>query len=61
MKLLIATSNPHKIEEILAVARKQETELELLSLKDAGVDVPEPEEDQPDFAGNALLKAVYYA
>ncbi len=61
MRLLIATSNPHKIEEILAVARGQETELELLGLKDAGVDVPEPVEDKPDFAGNALLKATYYA
>jgi XTP/dITP diphosphohydrolase len=61
MKLLIATSNPHKIEEILAVARDAGADLELVSLKDAGVDVPEPEEDQDTFAGNALLKARYYA
>lgn len=61
MKLLIATSNPHKIEEILAVAQAMQADLELLSLKDAGVDVPEPEEDQDTFAGNALLKAKYYA
>ena len=61
MKLLIATSNPHKIEEIMAVVREIGADIELLSLKDAGVDVPEPVEDQPDFAGNALLKAMYYA
>ncbi len=61
MKLLIATSNPHKVEEIMAVVREALVDLELLSLRDAGVEVPEPVEDQPDFAGNALLKAAYYA
>lgn len=61
MKLLIATSNPHKIEEILAVAEEMDTELELIGLEDAGVGVPEPVEDQPDFEGNALVKARYYA
>lgn len=61
LKLLIATSNPHKIEEILAVAEEQQAELELVGLKDAGVDVPEPVEDQDTFEGNALLKARYYA
>lgn len=61
MQLLIATSNPHKVDEILAVARELNTALELVTLRDAGIDVPEPVEDQPDFAGNALLKATYYA
>lgn len=61
MKLLIATSNPHKIEEIMAVVREVGADIDLLSLKAAGVDVPEPAEDQPDFEGNALLKANYYA
>jgi len=61
MKLLIATSNPHKIDEIMAVVREAEASLELTSLKDAGVDVPEPVEDQDTFEGNALLKARYYA
>ena len=61
MQLLIATSNPHKIEEIVSVAREMDTPLELLSLKDAGVDVPEPVEDKDTFEGNALLKAKYYA
>lgn len=61
MKLLIATSNPHKIEEIMAVVNETGAGLELASLKDAGVDVPEPIEDQDTFEGNALLKAEYYA
>lgn len=61
MQLLIATSNPHKIDEIMAVVREAGADLELTSLKDAGVDVPEPVEDQDTFEGNALLKARYYA
>ncbi len=61
MQLLIATSNPHKIDEIMAVAHEAGADLELASLKDAGIDVPEPIEDKDTFAGNALLKAEYYA
>ena len=61
MNLLIATSNPHKIDEIMAVVREAGASLELTSLKDADVDVPEPVEDQDTFEGNALLKARYYA
>ena len=61
MQLLIATSNPHKIDEIMAVVREAGASLQLTSLKDAGVDVPEPVEDQDTFEGNALLKARYYA
>jgi XTP/dITP diphosphohydrolase len=61
MQFLIATSNPHKIDEIMAVVQAAGAELELTSLKDAGVDVPEPVEDQDTFEGNALLKARYYA
>jgi len=61
MQLLIATSNPHKIEEIMAVVNEAGATLALTSLKDAGIDVPEPIEDQDTFAGNALLKANYYA
>lgn len=61
MQLLIATSNPHKIDEIMAVVQETGANLALTSLKDAGVDVPEPVEDQDTFEGNALLKARYYA
>ena len=61
MHLLIATSNPHKIDEIMAVVHDAQATLELTSLKEAGIDVPEPVEDQDTFEGNALLKARYYA
>jgi XTP/dITP diphosphohydrolase len=61
MQLLIATSNPHKIDEIMAVVKEAGADLKLTCLKDAGVDVPEPVEDQDTFEGNALLKARYYA
>lgn len=61
MKLLIATSNPHKIDEVRAVAQTMRADLDLLSLKDAGIEVPEPVEDRATFEGNALLKAEYYA
>ena len=61
MHLLIATSNPHKIDEIMAVVNEASADLALTSLKDAGVEVPEPVEDQDTFEGNALLKARYYA
>lgn len=59
MKILIATSNPHKLDEIRAVAG--DIGIAFVSLKEEGVDVPEPVEDQPTFEGNALLKATYYA
>ena len=45
----------------MAVVREAGADIQLLSLRDAGVDVPEPVEDQPTFEGNALLKARYYA
>jgi XTP/dITP diphosphohydrolase len=61
MHLLIATSNPYKIDEIMAVVRQAGVDFKLISLKDAGIDVPEPVEDQDTFEGNALLKARYYA
>lgn len=65
MNILVASSNPHKIEEIQAVfarlAKSSSPTIKLLSLRDIGLDITEPEEDQPTFAGNAKLKAAYYA
>ncbi|MEM7680542.1 MAG: non-canonical purine NTP pyrophosphatase [Planctomycetota bacterium] len=59
MKLLIATGNPHKLDEIRAVLGST---FELLSLKDVGLgDLAEPVEDADTFAGNAEIKARYYA
>ncbi len=59
MKLLIATGNPHKVEEIQAVMRA--AGLELACLADLPQQYDEPVEDQPTFAGNAALKARHYA
>jgi XTP/dITP diphosphohydrolase len=57
-RLLVATTNPHKLREIRGL------------LKDAAVDlvgldslppIAEPEETSPTFEGNARLKALFYA
>lgn len=72
MRILLASSNPHKLEEISAVfvqcateAGPQQSEgaspIELVSLSDLHLDVPEPVEDADTFEGNAILKARYYA
>lgn len=60
LTILLATSNPHKLDEIRAVI-PPDAGLSVVSLTDIGLDAPEPVEDQPTFAGNALLKARHYA
>ncbi len=68
MKILFATSNPHKQDELLAIWSTQcahlgQRSVELVTL--AGVDpdhqILEPVEDQPTFESNATLKACHYA
>ncbi|QQE10257.1 RdgB/HAM1 family non-canonical purine NTP pyrophosphatase [Planctomycetota bacterium] len=59
MKILLATSNPHKLEEIQDIMA--DAEVELVTLADIGLDVPEPVEDKDTFEGNSALKAKYYA
>ena len=64
MKILLATSNPHKVGElrpIFASASLATRPVELVDLQQAGIDIVEPVEDQATFEGNAQLKAVYYA
>lgn len=83
MRVLVASSNPHKLEEIAAVFADERAAaadaldklscvtsasghealpgLELVTLNDLGLSIDEPQEDQPTFEGNALLKARYYA
>ncbi len=68
MKILLASSNPHKLEEIRATfeaCRAAQGEdapwIEMVSLDDAGVTVPEPNEDGSTFEANAIVKAYYYA
>lgn len=58
-EVLVATGNPHKIEEIRAILG--ELGLRVLGLDDLGASFPEPEEDESTFAGNARLKALAYA
>jgi XTP/dITP diphosphohydrolase len=54
MRLLIATQNPKKRRELALVLAP--LGLELVAPADVG-DLPEVEEDQPTFAGNAAKKA----
>ena len=56
-KLVIATSNPHKVEEIEAVLGQ--IGIACVPMGDAGI--PEPEEDGATFEENARIKAVAYA
>lgn len=63
--LVVATSNPHKVEEIRAVFASEMGEgvegVRLLGLKDLGVATREPEETGSTFEANATIKAISYA
>ena len=54
-KLVFATNNPHKLEEIRAILGSK---LEILSLADIGCDADIPETAET-LEGNALIKALY--
>lgn len=56
-KIVIATSNPHKVEEISAVLGR--LGIECVPLPPAGI--PEPVEDGATFEANARIKARAYA
>jgi XTP/dITP diphosphohydrolase len=58
MKILLATTNPHKRDEIKAILGEA---VELITLDEIALDAPEPAEDGVTFQANALLKAEYYA
>jgi XTP/dITP diphosphohydrolase len=57
--LLIATTNPGKIREIVPIL--DGSGYRLLTLADVGRAIPEPDETGQTFAENARLKAAYYA
>lgn len=73
--IVVASSNPHKIEEIRQVYQSMvgsgggasgagsdgAAEIEWLTITDVGVEVPEPVEDGLTFAANSAIKAEYYA
>ena len=53
-KLVLASHNPGKLREIEALLRPHGVEV----VSAAALGLPEPEEDAPDFAGNARIKAL---
>ena len=57
MKLVIATSNPHKIREIRDILKG--LDVEILSAGDVGIDLSRLEESGDTLRENALLKARY--
>lgn len=57
--ILLATNNPHKLDEITAII--DTSQVKFITLAEAGVDSEEPIEDADTFAGNAMIKARYYA
>src|SRR5688572_4716064 len=59
MKLLFATTNPHKAREIDQMLGA--LGIEVQSLAKLSSPLPEPVEDADTFAGNARLKATAYA
>jgi XTP/dITP diphosphohydrolase len=59
MRLLFATSNPHKLAEVEAVLAPHG--IHVVGLDSLGTAIDEPVEDGATFADNARLKAVYYA
>ncbi|MCC5830258.1 MAG: non-canonical purine NTP pyrophosphatase [Phycisphaeraceae bacterium] len=71
LAIVVATSNPHKVEEIRAIfddaagagraGGGPDVAIELLSLEDIRLHVPEPVEDGLTFAANAAIKALHYA
>ena len=58
LKIVIATSNRGKIQEIINAFK--DMPVELISLADLPEKYPEPVEDGDTFAANSLIKAKYY-
>jgi len=58
-QIVLATTNPHKLEEVRGVLGP--AGVEVLSLADLAIHADPPIEDQPTFAGNAAIKARHYA
>ena len=57
MTLYLATTNPGKLRDFAAAAKNRIALDSLPNLED----IPAPDEDQPNFEGNARLKAIYYS
>jgi XTP/dITP diphosphohydrolase len=61
MLILLASTNPHKLDEIRAVIDGGALDWQTLSDVPGGDAVAEPVEDADTFAGNATIKARHYA
>lgn len=59
--ILLATANPHKLDELRAVFADFGVPVESLADVPGGRDIPEPEETGETFEHNARIKAVAYA
>ncbi|TVQ77893.1 MAG: non-canonical purine NTP pyrophosphatase [Phycisphaeraceae bacterium] len=58
-QLVIATANPHKLEELRAIFAPHR--IRFRSLADFPDDIPEPDESADSFLANATIKATAYA
>ena len=56
--LILATNNEHKLMEVRQILP---SDFEIISLKDAGIDVPDVEENGKTYKANSLIKAKYIA
>ena len=54
MRVVLATRNDHKVDEVSRILRAEGVDIELIALPD---DAPDVAETESTFAGNALLKA----
>lgn len=63
LAILVATQNPHKVEEIQAIFDRERVEgVTLRTIADAGfTSLPEPDEVGTAFDENAIIKAIAYA
>ena len=59
IRLMVATSNPHKLQEIRELLR--EAGIEITGLDDLAAGIEAPEETGATFAENARLKALHYS
>lgn len=60
-ELIVATGNPHKVEEIAQILGGRGIRVRSLNDVPGGARIPEPVEDRDTFEGNAQLKALHYA
>lgn len=62
MTLYVATSNPGKLRDFATAAANTGIAAQIAILPLPGLsEIPAPEEDQPTFSGNAILKARFYS